>query len=657
MKTTVAIPALELIEVSASVGATQLIDDISFTAAAGSLTVIAGPTGAGKTSLVRAITGMLAVTNGEIRVNGRAVSNAEASERDIGYVPQYDVLHDALTVRDALDFTAALRLPDTLGAASRTERVREVISDLRLTDLAEQRIRSLSAGQRKRVAIASELLTRPTVIVLDEPTSSLDPGYEQSVMATLRELADRGHCVVVVTHSTTAIAASDRVIYLASGGWVAYAGKPKAAAAHFGAADVPGLFTTLDRATVARWPRQRTAPAIESIRDASQPVPDNTHESAPRQLVTLARRYASQIRADRRHAAMLALQGLFLGVLLWTFVNPNGLRPSRYAGASSAPPSATGVAVLLALCMTWLGCANAIREIVKERGIVERERRAGLSVPAYVGSKLAVLGPIIALDGAILAALGIARQGVPAHGAALGSGLVEIVITVALAGLSAVSLGLLVSAAVRTTDKAVAALPIVVVTEFVLSGLQPSVSWLPGLAKLRDLAGANWAVRAIEATVAGDAGAWLTAVVAMLVLTAASTAATMVLVHRAHRLQSPRPTIASRFAMARDGIQHHESWRLIAVGARSMAAVAVVVTGLHLVNVSTHGAHPNHVTVAAASHPSQRQPSYPKLDTPRPVDAFLDAGHYLPGAVGQAWNGMQTGLLLVEATSQAAVSP
>ncbi len=657
MTTSSSSAALELIEVSASAGSTRLLDQVSFTAELASLTVIAGPTGAGKTSLVRAITGMLSLGGGDIRVSGRSVGAVDACNRDIGYVPQYDVLHDSLTVRAALDYSAKLRLTEPLGTASRADRVREVIRDLRLQPLADQPIHSLSAGQRKRVAIASELLTRPTVIVLDEPTSSLDPGYEQSVMTTLRELADHGHCVVVVTHSEAAIAASDRVVYLATGGWVAYVGTPDEASAHFAVADVPTMFTTLDRAAVPRWVHPSSSQ--QSVTMPPGPAAPRDHVGASHQLVTLARRYAAQIRADRRHAAMLALQGVFLGALLWTFVTPDGLHPSRYAGAGSAPASATGVAVLLALCMTWLGCANAVREIVKERGILERERRAGLSVAAYVGAKLAVLGPVVAADGVILAGLGIARQGAPARGAVLGSGVAEVVVAVALAGACAVSLGLLVSAAVRSTDKAVAALPVLVITEFVLSGLRPRMTWVPGLAQLRDLAGAHWAVQAIEATVAGNAGQWWAAVAAMGCLTLAALIATTVLVSRSYRLQPPRPTLSARIAAMHGGMRANESGRLVAVGARSLAAVAVVVTGLHVVAVDTHGQDRTRDRVQASPHhvvTVQADPSRPATPASG-VTAIVDAAGSLPGAAGQAWRGMHTGLLLIEATTQAVVSP
>jgi ABC-type multidrug transport system ATPase subunit len=643
--------ALSLTRVSASAGAVCLLDGVTFTADEGSLTVIAGPTGAGKTSLLRVVTGMLAVTHGAIRVGGRSVTGLEAADRGIGYVPQHDVLHETLTVRAALDYTAALRLPAGAGV-DRRSRVREVIRELRLHNLAHQQIRTLSAGQRKRVAIACELLTRPTVIVLDEPTSSLDPGYEQSVMGTLRELADRGHCVLVVTHSAGAIAAGDRVVYLASGGRVAYVGTPEGAARHFATAGVPELFTMLDGTELPRWAEPRHDGG-DGDRESAVTGPRRVR--VLRQLGVLAGRYAAEIRSDRRHTAMLALQGLFMGGLLWLFVSPEGLRPAHYAGTASAPPSATGVAVLLALCMTWLGSANAVREIVKERGIVERERRAGLSIPAYVGSKLAVLGVVIIADAVLVAALGTARQGLPRHGAVLGSGRLELIIAIAMAGLCAVSLGLLVSAAVRSAEKAMAALPVVVVTEFVCSGLRPRVSWLPGLAQLRDLAGANWAVKAVQATVAGDAGAWWSAVTAMVGLSVAATTAATLLVSRAHRHQPQRRRVISLVAAAHRQLRHDESLRLVGVGLRSLAAVAAIVIGFHVVAASSPGRHHGGLGVAAAARHSTSPPAQfdEDLTTTSGVNAILDVGSTLPGAAGQTWLGLRTGVLLLEAGAQA----
>jgi hypothetical protein len=197
---------------------------------------------------------------------------------------------------------------------------------------------------------------------------------------------------------------------------------------------------------------------------------------------------------------------------------------------------------------------------------------------------------------------------------------------------------------------------VVVVTEFVLSGLQPSVTWLPGLAQLRDLAGASWAVKAIEATVAGDAGAWWRSVAAMLGLTLLSAVATTILVARAHRLRLPEQTLGGRIAAACHGLRNEESTRLVAVGVRSLAAVAAVVVGLHVVAVGAHGQQRRPVMAAAANQAPARADLALASTPPAGVAAILNAGGYLPGAVGQAWNGMQTGLLLIEATSEAAAS-
>jgi hypothetical protein len=238
----------------------------------------------------------------------------------------------------------------------------------------------------------------------------------------------------------------------------------------------------------------------------------------------------------------------------------------------------------------------------------------------------------------------------------LASGFVEVAIAVALAGLCAVSLALLVSAAVRTADKAVAALPVVVVTEFVLSGLRPSVGWVPGLLQLRDLASAHWAVTAIEATVAGDPAAWWSAIAAMVALTVAATVGATCLVARAQRLEVRRPTVASRIETVRDSLRTHEPIRLVAVGVRSLAAVAVAVTGLHLVGVSTHDHGRSHVTVEVA--PLQQPLNAPAAAAPASeVSAVLDAGSFLPGTVGQTWREVHDGLLVIQAATLAAMSP
>ena len=140
-------------------------------------------------------------------------------------------------MRRALAYAARLRFPTDVSAADRDRRIDEVIGELGLTGQADQRIDSLSGGQRKRTCVALELLTRPSLLFLDEPTSGLDPGLDKSVMHTLRGLADDGRTVVVVTHNVANLDVCDRLLLLAPGGTVAYFGPPREALQYFGVTD------------------------------------------------------------------------------------------------------------------------------------------------------------------------------------------------------------------------------------------------------------------------------------------------------------------------------------------------------------------------------------------------------------------------------------
>ena len=486
-----------------------------------------------------------------------------------------------------------------------------MLADIGLQRQARLRVGSLSVGQRKRANVAAELLGRPEVLILDEPTSSLDPGFERTVMSNLRQLTATGHTVLAVTHSMRALSECDMVLFLATGGHVAFYGPPAEALEYFGQNDAAELFCALDQGDGPGWKerfqahpayaRYSTSPAAPR---RSEPVPTAAVAGRFRQTLTLTRRYAELILADRRHTAMLTLQGMVLGVLLWTFLGANGLLPApkRFL-AFGPPPAAQAVAVLLVLSVTWLGIANSVREIVKERHILERERRAGLSIGAYMGSKIAVLGSMTMIQAGLLTAIAIGRQRPPAHGAALSSAPLELVLTMSMAGLAAAALGLLLSAVVRTPDKALAALPVVVVAEFVLSGLQPAVKWVPGLAQLRDFAGAHWAVQAVGATVTGDAHAWWSAMFALAALTVGALAAAALFVRRS--LSVPRAAgepLSARFAALSPSLPAVRSG-LLAVSCAVLVAVFAA-AGLGLVsNPAPRPAAARAVTAAVSPRP------------------------------------------------------
>lgn len=202
-----------------------LLEQVSFSLPGSSLLAVVGPSGAGKSTLLATLTGAQAATDGHVLYNGRDLHSRIEELRDrIGVVPQQDIVHGALTVRQALHAAAELRFPVDLDPAAKSTRVGEVIEELGLTAHADTRVSALSGGQRKRASVAMELLTKPSLLFLDEPTSGLDPGMDEQLMRTLRRLADSGRTVIVITHTTASLDLCDRLLFLAPGGRTAYFG-------------------------------------------------------------------------------------------------------------------------------------------------------------------------------------------------------------------------------------------------------------------------------------------------------------------------------------------------------------------------------------------------------------------------------------------------
>lgn len=600
----------------------RLLDDVSFAVARGSMVAVVGPTGAGKTSLARALTGALAVRSGSIHLDGVDLAVDPARRRRIAYVPQDDVLHGPLPLARTLSYAASLR--GTRGTR-RTERVRLVesaLTELGLEHHAATPVDTLSGGQRKRANIAAELVGGPEVIVLDEPTSGLDPGYEKSVLTRLRRLADAGRTVITITHSTAAIRQCDRVLFLAAGGRVAYFGPPSGATSYFGDSDTAEVFLALDEeADAARWKHRFTAhpayhryvrPILDGPGGASRGSGTGAGELAARvrwpvQFATLVRRQVDLLRADRRHLALLLLQGPLLGLLLRLVLDPNSLR--LVPGTTRAHPNAVTAAAFVALSATWLGASNAVREVVKERHIVRREVDAGMAPSAYVGAKALVLGLLTAAQTAVLATVALSGQALPASGAVHGPRL-EVALGGATTGLAAMTLGLVLSSVVTTPDRALALLPMTLVTELALAGAWAADLTAPVLHWLRAATGARWGVEAITATVTGDRDAWLAATLALGLLGAGALAIAIGLVRlqnrpARHRRSDRTAAVVGALAERRD----------VALGGAAACCIVVALGAL--------------VGIAAVDRPAQgpelAAPEVPVLEVPEPsADAVVD---------------------------------
>ncbi|MBT2490848.1 FHA domain-containing protein [Streptomyces sp. ISL-96] len=494
--------------VSVDKGRKTLLDHVSFPVGEKCLLAVVGPSGAGKSTLLNALTGLRPADHGTVLYDGRDLYRDYAELRQrIGLVPQDDILHAQLTVRRALGYAAELRFPEDTAKSERRERVTEVIRELGLEQRASQPIHSLSGGQRKRVSVALELMTKPSLLFLDEPTSGLDPGMDRSVMHMLRGLADDGRTVIVVTHSVLSLDVCDRLLMLAPGGKTAYYGPPEDALAFFGFEQWPEAFEAFENDRERDWAGQylsspfhrqyvANATAQPLLPQASAPEvvtpPPPRTRSWGAQLRTLVRRYAASLSADRTFLAIMIALPFVMGAM-------------ARALAGSRLTQETAMNALLILCVGGVltGAANAVRELVKERVIYQRERAVGLSRSAYLMSKVVVLGTITVLQAVVLTLVALVGVDLNAPGGegVLMPPLAEITVAVAMLSFTAMMLGLLVSALVRKEEVTMPLLVLLAIVQVVFCGALLKLDGVAGVEQLAWLIPSRWALAAMAGTV------------------------------------------------------------------------------------------------------------------------------------------------------------
>ena len=489
-------------------GGKVLLDHVSFPIPEKCLLGVIGPSGAGKSTLLGALTGMRPADTGTVLYDNRDLyANYNELRYRIGLVPQESVLHTQLTARRALQYSAELRFPADTKPAERDGRVDEVMGELGLTRHANTRADRLSGGQLKRVNVAQELLTKPSLLFLDEPTSGLDPGLDKSVMEQMRDLAHDGRTVIVVTHSVDNLDTCDRLLVLVPGGRIAFYGPPDDGLVYFGQSRWAEVFQAFERYPDRDWAAEFAASTeyaqyVLGQRPKPQPMSSSQELAAAaatpqprgafRQLTTLTRRYVRVIASDRGYLLFMGLLPVILGGLIYFVGNKYGLR--------QAPPGkseGSTVLLMLTICACLAGAALSVRELVKERAIYTRERAAGLSSGAYLASKLLVLGVISIVQAAVLVLLGVALWPLPKSGSFLtGASWAELLIAIGVLSLTSMCLGLLVSALVSTSEKAMPFLVLLTMVQVILSGGVP-VSLYFGLTAV---APARWGFGAVAST-------------------------------------------------------------------------------------------------------------------------------------------------------------
>jgi ABC transport system ATP-binding/permease protein len=479
----------------------NLLKDISLLFQPKEFIVVVGQSGGGKSTLLDAIAGFRPATDGRVLVNDIDIyRNFDAIRNEIGFVPQKDIIHMELTVYQALDYAAQLRMPADTTSQERDQRIMEVLQDLDLVHRKDVQISGLSGGQQKRVSIGVELLTKPGLFFLDEPTSGLDPGTETALMHLMRRLADQGRTIVLITHATKNVMLADKVVFLARGGYVAWFGPPDQALQFFDQfrserdrrarpMEFDEIYAILDdpsKGKADEWAekyRQHPAyqeyivkplqalgrgitGAVPPAAPAKKPAqkPRRNKVSGLRQFAILSGRNIKILTRDRASlilmlasAPLVAMLDVLLAVILGRDLF------SFYEGDAANAIVSVFQPIIFAI---MIGGLSQMREFVKESDIFKRERLVNLKVLPYVMSKIWVAALLALYQAAAYTIIHYLAFKMP-------GGVEEFIlfyITLVLGTLAGMMLGLLASALAPNANSAPLIVILLIIPQVVLGG-------------------------------------------------------------------------------------------------------------------------------------------------------------------------------------------
>lgn len=454
-----------------------LLNDISLAIEPGRFVALVGGSGAGKSTLLKALLGIEPHAQGTVYLNGDDLKNNFNIYRNlIGYVPQQDIVHTNLKVKEVLYYAAKLRLPPDINVQEAVERTLERIE---LTERQNTLVKSLSGGQLKRVSIGVELLAEPKLFFLDEPTSGLDPGLDKRMMQLLRKLADEGRTIILVTHATNNITLCDLLVFLGLGGNLCYFGPPGNATKFFqvNSGDFSDIYLKLetqegvlqeaDRFRQSDYQKEYIDNRLSHVSQEEHLSPQRVKRSFFQQLSILTQRYIKLIFRDPVYLG-LSLLTAPIGIAL-IILATRGNQPLVGSPDFNRAALALKVLFVFTCAAIWIGFASSLQEIVKESAIYLRERLVNLGLFAYLGSKVLTLGGLAFLQSlliAIVISIGFEPPEPEIMPWPLG-----VIITTFLTILGSMSLGLMVSASVKNSTQANSALPLLFLPQIIFAGV------------------------------------------------------------------------------------------------------------------------------------------------------------------------------------------
>lgn len=410
-----------------------LLSDVNFCVPRGHFMAIVGPSGCGKTTLLKAIAGIKETSSGSFVWEGRDLAEeGDFEPYEIGYVPQFSIAYEELTVDENVESSARLRVDaddEELDAI-----IDSVLEETGLAEIADRPVKLLSGGQKRRLALAMELVSSPRILLCDEVTSGLDPRSEREIVELLHQLSMKdGRIVISVTHSLAQMELYDSIMVMVRG-HLAYHGSPDLMVHYFGEQNFEEVYPKLAMREPDEWRmswlkhraeyyQRLEKKHLDKFAAAGLPVPQPGGKGQDEELsqpsfmvqfcTLLSRRFTILFR-DRTQlwlqVAMIVIFPILVALfsskgqdqlLQLTDTMGRDLAAEVQAQQAQAEVRArvgsavSGIIMFQVILLGLMGSNNASREVAGERLIMEKEKFAGTSPAAYLASKLVFLSLLV----------------------------------------------------------------------------------------------------------------------------------------------------------------------------------------------------------------------------------------------------------------------
>ena len=478
-------------------GPKEILKDVTLDIPPGTFAVVIGPSGSGKSTLVDSLSGRIHPSQGTVAFNGEDLySSYEAIKHQIITVPQRDILHEQLTLRETLQYTAQLRLPKDIKTSERLDIVNKVVSEVEMAERSDLPINKLSGGQIKRTSLANELLSNPSMLFIDEATSGLDENSDRDIMQMLGKLAKKGKTILCITHNLANVQdTASMVIVMANGGYLAFAGSPTEAIRWFNVSSLAEIYPRLKDKESKEWANNflnseygEHLVALRQNKDQNK-TKATIQRNKPTffQYIGLAIRHSKTIfsrcfgllgKSTELITVLIAQPLIVAGLLMLVFGTAPEKNASPIVILDILSPNGRSAVIgkilfLIGLSSFWFGCNNGAKEVVKERTIFNREKHAGLSSVGYLLAKTTFLGVITSLQITVLLFLSsfLCSYSIGFLG-------LSYLPCLLLSGLSGIGFGILISSTTSSNEAASTVVPLVIIPQVILSGgLTPLSGW------------------------------------------------------------------------------------------------------------------------------------------------------------------------------------